>query len=139
MGMACNNNEPQRTMIHDSWSSFSVQDLDAAEMFYSQILGIRVNRLDMGILELLPPGGNKVWIYPKDDHQPATHTVLNLIVDNMDKEADRLFGLGIKFERYQGFDMDSRGICRSENGPIIAWFKDPSDNIIGIIEGPTTA
>lgn len=126
-------------MIHDSWSSFSVHDLDAAEKFYSQVLGIRIKRLDMGILEMLPPGGNKVWIYPKDDHQPATHTVLNLIVDNMDKEADRMFGLGITFERYPGFDMDSKGIVRSGKGPTIAWFKDPSANIIGIIEGPPTA
>jgi predicted enzyme related to lactoylglutathione lyase len=126
-------------MIHDSWSSFSVNDLETAEKFYSEVLGMRVKKLEMGILEMHPPGGLKVWIYPKGDHQPATFTILNFIVDNIDKEADRLNGLGITFERYPGFEADARGIVRSGAGPTIAWFKDPSGNILAIIEEPPTA
>ena len=126
-------------MLHDSWSSFSVRDLEAARTFYSQVLGIRVKILEMGILELHPPGGLKLWLYPKRDHQPATFTVLNFLVDDIDKEVERLNGLGIRFDTYEGFQADEKGIVRSENGPPIAWFRDPSDNIIALIQAAPTA
>lgn len=126
-------------MIHDSWNSFSVKDLEETQKFYAQVLGLQVRTTDMGILELRPPGNSKIFIYPKDNHQPATFTVLNLMVDNIDKEVDRLHGLGISFERYDEFDMDKKGIVRSGRGPDIAWFKDPSENIISLIQTAPTA
>jgi catechol 2,3-dioxygenase-like lactoylglutathione lyase family enzyme len=126
-------------MVHDSWSSFSVKDIEESRKFYDQVLGIRVNSLEMGILELHPPGDTKLWLYPKKDHEPATFTVLNLLVDNIDKEVDRFIGLGIRFERYEGFNTDEKGIVRSENGPLIAWFKDPSGNVIALIDSAPTA
>lgn len=126
-------------MIHDSCSSFSIKDLEASRKFYSRILGLRVETPEMGILELHPPGSNRVWMYPKPDHEPATFTVLNLMVEDLNKEADRLLELGISFEQYPGIPMDERGIHRSGNGPTIAWFKDPSGNILSLIEKAPTA
>ena len=126
-------------MIHDSCFSFSIRDLETSRKFYSQILGMQVDTLDMGILEMHPPGINRVWMYPKRNHEPASFTVLNLLVDSIEKEVDRLLSLGIAFERYPGFKTDVKGIVRSENGPAIAWFKDPSGNILALIEAAPRA
>ncbi len=123
-------------MSHDCWSSFSVGDLEEANDFYSRILGLNVGKLDMGILEIHCPGGNKIWVYPKADHKPATFTVLNLIVEDIEKEVGRLNALGITMEQYPKFEADGKGIVRGHTGPPIAWFEDPAGNILAIMEAP---
>jgi hypothetical protein len=87
----------------------------------------------MGFISLTFSGGSNVMIYPKPDHQAATFTVLNFPVPNVEEEVDKLIELGVKFERYEGFDQDEKGISRG-NGSNIAWFKDPAGNILSIIE-----
>jgi predicted enzyme related to lactoylglutathione lyase len=122
-----------------AFSSFSVDDLDGAKQFYSKILGIDLDEDGkMGILTLNLTGGGKVFIYPKKDHQPATFTVLNFPVDNIDEAVKRLRENGIKFESYDGeIKTDENGIARgseSGHGPDIAWFKDPAGNILSVLE-----
>lgn len=117
-----------------AFSSFSVNDLQKAKEFYGQTLGLNVAELaDMGILMLEITGGNKIMIYPKDNHEPATYTVLNFPVSDVEKMVDELTAKGIKFEIYEGFDQDEKGISRGM-GPTIAWFKDPAGNILSVLE-----
>ena len=90
----------------------------------------------MGALGLRLAGGGQVFIYPKDDHQPATYTVLNFPVDDIDRAVDQLSDAGIQFERYDGFNQDDRGISgvkASGMGPDIAWFKDPAGNVLSVL------
>jgi catechol 2,3-dioxygenase-like lactoylglutathione lyase family enzyme len=117
-------------------SGFSVNDLDAAQQFYGSTLGLDVSKNEMGILDIKLPGGSKVICYPKDDHQPATNTVLNLIVGDLDAAVDELNAAGVQMERYDSPEMqaDAKGIVRNEYGPPIAWFKDPAGNIVSFIE-----
>ena len=117
-----------------AFSSFSVDNLKKAKEFYSKTLGLGVKEYqDMGILNLRFANGGKVMIYQKDNHKPATFTVLNFPVDNVDNAVDELLEKGIKFEIYKGFDQDKKGISR-EMGMAIAWFKDPAGNILSVIE-----
>ena len=117
-----------------AFSGYSTNDIPAARRFYGDTLGLAVDE-DMGSLSLSFPGGQRVFIYPKDDHRPATFTVLNLEVDDIDSAVDRLTAAGVRFERYgEEFGQDERGIARDENGPPIAWFKDPAGNIISVLE-----
>src|SRR5690242_53592 len=110
-----------------AFNSFSVPDLATAKQFYSDVLGLRVDDEGMG-LRLHTPGGGTTFIYPKSDHQPATFTVLNFIVGDIDKAVDDLASRGIKFEQYGGeIQTDARGVHRGD-GPTIAWCKDPSGN-----------
>src|SRR5581483_5067977 len=108
-----------------SFSGFSVNDLEKAKEFYTQILGLQLVDDKMGLnFEL--PGGGKLFIYPKDDHQPATYTVLNFVVENIDEAVDALTQKGIKFEHYDSEQMktDEKGIARglaAKMGPDIAW------------------
>jgi predicted enzyme related to lactoylglutathione lyase len=122
---------------HESFSSFSVDDIRAAKEFYSQTLGLDVEELSMGLS--LKLSRNDIFIYAKDDHRPASFTVLNFKVDDIDQAVDSLTALGIKFERYGGdIETDEKGILRSDDpayGPSIAWFKDPAGNVISILEG----
>jgi predicted enzyme related to lactoylglutathione lyase len=113
---------------------YSVNDMDAARAFYKDVLGLRVIDYPMGLINLQFSGGSNVMIYPKDDHQPATFTVLNFPVDDVEEEVDALIALGVTFERYDGFDQDEKGISRSSEGPIVAWFKDPAGNILSLIQ-----
>ncbi len=117
------------------FSSYSVNKLDEAKEFYTRILGLGATENEMGILDLELPGGQSLIIYPKDDHRPASFTVLNFVVEDIDKAVDGLDAKGVVFERYDGFDHDEKGIARSNgNGPSIAWFRDPAGNILALME-----
>ncbi len=122
-------------MFKDSkaFSGFAVNDIAAAKDFYTGKLGLDVRQGQMGILELHLAGGAQVIIYPKDDHLPATFTILNFPVDDVEKTVDELTKTGIKIERYPNFGQDERGISRAE-GSVIAWFKDPAGNILSVIQ-----
>jgi catechol 2,3-dioxygenase-like lactoylglutathione lyase family enzyme len=126
-------------MFKDShaFSGFSTNDIAKAKEFYGQKLGLEVTE-ENGMLTLHLAGGGNVLIYPKDNHEAATYTVLNFPVKDIDKAADALVAAGIQFERYEGSNQDERGIARPERpeqGPSIAWFKDPAGNILSVLEG----
>jgi catechol 2,3-dioxygenase-like lactoylglutathione lyase family enzyme len=121
-----------------AFSGFSVDDLDAARRFYGETLGLRVEDEgpdDMGALVLTLAGGARVFVYAKDDHTPASFTILNFEVDDIDRAVDALGGRGVEFERYPGFEADGKGIMRSDGrGPSIAWFKDPAGNVLSVLQ-----
>jgi predicted enzyme related to lactoylglutathione lyase len=118
-----------------AFSAFSTNDIQVAKNFYQSTLGLEVIELEMGILELHTHGNNPIIIYPKPNHEPATFTVLNFPVVDIEKAVDQLIAKGIIFEQYDGdISTDAKGICRSDRGPNIAWFKDPSGNILSLIE-----
>jgi predicted enzyme related to lactoylglutathione lyase len=121
-------------MFRDShaFSGFSSNDIEKAKEFYAQVLGLEVTQ-ENGILTLHLAGGGRVVIYPKEGHEPASFTVLNLPVEDIDQAVDALTEAGIQFERYEGFQQDERGIMR-EDGPPIAWFKDPAGNILSVLQ-----
>ena len=117
------------------FSSFSVNDLDAAERFYGELLGITTRREAMGVLALELPGGQRLMLYPKDDHQPAKYTVLNFEVGDVDAAVDELVSAGVQMERYgEDFAQDAKGITTDSRGPRMAWFTDPAGNIIAVLE-----
>ncbi|HEY2933163.1 MAG TPA: VOC family protein [Acidobacteriota bacterium] len=119
--------------IH-AFSGFSVNDLQKAKKFYGQTLGLEVAERKEG-LELHIAGGSKVFVYPKPNHTPATFTILNFPVDNVEEAVDQLAKRGVRFEIYDETNLktDKRGISRGE-GPKIAWFKDPAGNILSVLE-----
>lgn len=116
------------------FSSFAVNDLKPAKEFYGKKLGLSVKEnKQMGLLEIKIAGGNHIMAYPKADHKPASFTVLNLVVKDIDKAVDELAKKGVKFVKYPGFGQDKKGISRADGrGPSIAWFKDPSGNVIAV-------
>jgi predicted enzyme related to lactoylglutathione lyase len=118
-----------------AFSSFSVNDIQRAKEFYGKTLGVEVSPGPEGTLELNLAGGTKALMYPKPNHQPATFTVLNFPVDNVEKTVDELNQRGVRFEVYNepNLKTDARGISRG-NGPTIAWFKDPAGNILSVLE-----
>ncbi|WP_214072307.1 VOC family protein [Mucilaginibacter sp. dw_454] len=125
-------------MFSDSntFSSFSVNDLEAAKTFYSEVLGLQVTDNPMGVAELHVKGGGTVMMYPKPDHQPATFTVLNFVMPDLERAVDALIVKGVKFEQYHNeyLNTDDKGIMRGDgHGPDIAWFKDPAGNILSVI------
>ncbi|WP_418276767.1 VOC family protein [Isoptericola jiangsuensis] len=124
--------------VQQAFSSFSVDDLDAAEAFYRQVLGLEVRRTSMG-LELDVTGGTPVFVYPKGpSHAPASHTVLNLVVADVGAAARDLAGRGVALERYDGTPHDADGVVRSDDpsqGPTIGWLLDPAGNTVALIEG----
>ena len=123
--------------ITGAFSGFSVNDLSKAKDFYTKTLGLQVED-GVGGVHIRLPGGGMVWMYPKPNHQPATYTILNFKVDDIDAAVDDLTGRGVSFERYAGIPADSKGILRgiaSKRGPDIAWFKDPAGNILSVLEG----
>jgi catechol 2,3-dioxygenase-like lactoylglutathione lyase family enzyme len=115
-----------------AFSSFSVDDIPAAKEFYGGRLGLDVAE-ENGLLRLNVAGGNPVMVYPKPNHVPAEHTVLNFSVDDIEKSVRELADRGQTFERY-GDDHDDLGILRDPQGPAIAWFKDPAGNTLAIIQ-----
>ena len=119
-----------------AFSGFSVDNLQKAKEFYSNVLGLEVKDNPMKILELHITGGNNIMVYPKPDHTPATFTILNFPVKDIDKAVDELSSRGVSFEQYKGdIKTDEKGICRSDGrGPNIAWFKDPAGNILSVLE-----
>jgi predicted enzyme related to lactoylglutathione lyase len=121
-------------MLADShaFSGFSSNDIARAKDFYAKTLGLEVAE-ENGMLTLHLAGGGTVLIYPKPNHEPASFTVLNFPVPDIEAEVDRLVGAGIQFERYEGMEHDQRGIMRG-GGPPIAWFKDPAGNILSVIQ-----
>jgi catechol 2,3-dioxygenase-like lactoylglutathione lyase family enzyme len=121
-------------MLRDSpaFSGFSANDIDTERRFYADVLGVNVEE-ENGMLNLHLGGGQTVLIYPKDDHQPATFTVLNFRVTDIDAAVDQLTAKGVTFERYEGAGQDEKGIAR-EYPPPIAWFKDPAGNILSVLQ-----
>jgi catechol 2,3-dioxygenase-like lactoylglutathione lyase family enzyme len=115
-----------------AFSGFSVPDVDAAREFYGGTLGIETSE-ENGLLTLHIAGDRPTLVYPKPDHDPATFTILNFPVDDIEAAVDELADRGVEFERYDGADQDERGIFRGE-GPLIAWFKDPAGNILSVIQ-----
>ena len=117
------------------FSSFSVDDLAAARQFYEKVLGFKVKDSAMGPIHLQADGINPIVVYPKPNHQPATFTVMNFPVDDIDKAVDELTAKGVVFEKYdEPIKTDAKGICRDEKGPYIAWFKDPAGNILSVLQ-----
>jgi catechol 2,3-dioxygenase-like lactoylglutathione lyase family enzyme len=127
-------------MFKDSnaFSGFAVRDLAAAKSFYGDTLGLDARDGPMGMLELHLGSGAVVLVYPKEDHQAANYTILNFPVKDVDAAVDQLREAGIQMEQYGAdFGQDEKGIARGNEGPTIAWFKDPSGNIIAVLdEGP---
>jgi catechol 2,3-dioxygenase-like lactoylglutathione lyase family enzyme len=121
-------------MFKDSqaFSGFSTDDIARAKTFYGQTLGLEVAE-ENGMLTLHLAGGGQVIIYPKENHEPATFTVLNFPVKDIDQAVDSLSGKGVVFERYEGLPQDERGIQR-QYPPPIAWFKDPAGNILAVLQ-----
>jgi len=119
-----------------AFGSFAVDDIEKARQFYGETLGVKTTMLDEenGILSLNLAGDRDTLVYPKPDFTPATYTILNFDVDDIDKAVDELASRGVEFERYDGFDQDEKGIARG-NGPEIAWFKDPAGNILAVVKG----
>lgn len=128
----------RETTFTEAFSSFSVDDLKAAKEFYGDTLGLNVSGEEEG-LALKFDKGATIFLYPKDDHEPASFTVLNLSVSDIDAAVDDLTGRGIEFESYTGeIETDDKGIFRGKergHGPNIAWFKDPAGNILSVMEG----
>jgi len=123
----------------EAFSGFSVNDVQKAKQFYGQTLGLEVSEVPEmeDLLELHLGSGAKVLIYPKPHHKPATFTVLNFPVDDVDEAVDELAKRGVRFEHYDRDDIktDKKGIARSNGeGPSIAWFKDPAGNILSVLE-----
>src|SRR5919108_3202512 len=117
-----------------AFSGFAVDDLDRAREFYEGTLGLDVAEDDMGVLTLKLAGDRPTLIYPKPDFTAATYTILNFPVENIEDAVDELVSRGVRFEGYDGFEQDAKGIARDRNGPPIAWFKDPAGNILGVLD-----
>jgi predicted enzyme related to lactoylglutathione lyase len=118
-----------------AFSGFAVNDLDAARRFYADTLGLQVTDVpEMGGLMRLQLGsGTQVLVYAKPDHVPATFTVLNFPVPDVEKAVDELAGRGVQFQRYENPPTDEKGIMRA-GGPLIAWFTDPAGNVFSVIQ-----
>ena len=117
-----------------AFHGFAVPDIDAARAFYTDVLGVEVTD-ESGMLQLHVGGGTPTLVYPKPDHQPATYTVLNFPVPDVEAAVDDLTARGVGFERYQGtpVETDEKGVFRG-GGPLIAWFTDPAGNVMSVIE-----
>jgi catechol 2,3-dioxygenase-like lactoylglutathione lyase family enzyme len=118
-----------------AFSGFSVKNLDEAKKFYGEVLGLETSQDEMG-LKLNIAGGNPIFVYDKEDHEPATYTILNFPVEDVEKAVDELIAKGIVFEKYEGM-TDEKGIARGRSmnmGPDIAWFKDPFGNILSVLK-----
>ena len=120
-----------------AFQGFSVNDIEAAKRFYGEALGLEVEDGPMGMLSLNISGGRAIMVYPKENHEPASYTILNFPVGNIDDAVDELTKRGVTFERYEGFPQDEKGIARPDEenpGPPIAWFTDPAGNILSVLE-----
>ena len=115
-----------------AFSGFSVDDVPEARKFYGETLGLRVSE-EYGMLSLHIAGERDILVYPKPDHTPATFTILNFPVDDIEKVVDELAERGVRFERYDDSNTDEKGIYRGQ-GPLIAWFKDPAGNILSVLQ-----
>ncbi len=120
-----------------AFNSFAVDDLHKAREFYAETLDLKVTVLDeeQGLMVLHLSGDRDTFVYQKPDHTPATYTILNFEVDQIDEAVDDLAARGVSFERYEGFEQDEKGIARGQ-GPDIAWFKDPAGNVLAVLRQP---
>lgn len=121
--------------VKETFQGFSVDDLEAARMFYGDRLGFDAVLGDMG-LEITLPEGRSVFVYAKEDHEPATFTILNLVVPDIDRAVEELAAAGVELERYDGLPQDEKGVMRGRaagRGPDIAWFTDPAGNVLAVI------
>ncbi|AMB59230.1 VOC family protein [Microterricola viridarii] len=121
-----------------AFSGFAVRDVPAAHSFYADVLGLSVSE-EMGGLRIKFPGGangpfDGVFAYPKPDHEPAGFTILNLVVSDIDGAVDDLEAAGVSMLHYDGFEQDERGVARDPRGPAIAWFTDPSGNVLAVLQ-----
>jgi predicted enzyme related to lactoylglutathione lyase len=119
-----------------AFSGFAVDDIPAAQKFYGETLGLNTSE-QYGLLTLHLAGGRDTLVYPKPDHVPATYTILNFQVADIDAAVDELVGRGVQLERYEGMGQDDKGINRA-GGPYIAWFKDPAGNILAVLQERNT-
>jgi predicted enzyme related to lactoylglutathione lyase len=119
-----------------AYSGFAVDDLQRAREFYGETLRLKTEILDeqVGLMTLHLAGDRPTLVYQKPDFEPATYTILNFPVDDVDQAVDELASRGVSFERYDGFDQDEKGIARNPAGPAIAWFKDPAGNILSVLQ-----
>ena len=119
-------------------NGFAVDDLEAAKQFYGETLGLGVTVFseEFGLGSIQLAGGRDTLVYVKPDFVPATYTILNFEVDDVDAAVDELASKGVSFERYEGFEQDEKGIARGP-GPSIAWFKDPAGNILSVLQQPS--
>jgi catechol 2,3-dioxygenase-like lactoylglutathione lyase family enzyme len=115
-----------------AFSGFSVSDVAKAREFYGDTLGLKTSEAD-GLLTLHLAGDRDVIVYPKPNHTPATYTILNFPVDDIDKAVEELTSRGVRFERYDGLEQDEKGIHRT-GGPLIAWFTDPAGNVLSVLQ-----
>jgi catechol 2,3-dioxygenase-like lactoylglutathione lyase family enzyme len=117
-----------------AFSSFAVDDLAKARAFYRDTLGLKLKDREEG-LELDAGNGNTIFVYQKADHTPATFTVLNFPVDNVETAVKQLKDKGVRFETYDRADLktDANGIAHWDSGPTMAWFKDPAGNILSVL------
>jgi len=118
-----------------AYSGFAVDDLQKARAFYGETLGLKTEVLDEknGLMVLHLAGDRDTLVYQKPDFEPATYTILNFAVENVDAAVEALTARGVRFERYEGFSQDEKGISRGQ-GPDIAWFKDPAGNILSVLK-----
>jgi catechol 2,3-dioxygenase-like lactoylglutathione lyase family enzyme len=118
-----------------AYSGFAVDDVQRAREFYGETLGLKTSVLDEehGLMSLHLAGDRDTLVYQKPDHTPANYTILNFAVDDIDKAVDELAARGVRFERYDSFEQDEKGISRGD-GPNIAWFKDPAGNVLSVLE-----
>jgi predicted enzyme related to lactoylglutathione lyase len=116
-------------------NGFAVDDIEAAKRFYGETLGLGVEVLseEFGVTSIQLAGGRDTLVYAKPDFVPATYTILNFEVDDVDAAVDELASKGVSTERYEGFEQDEKGIARGP-GPHIAWFKDPAGNILSVLQ-----
>jgi catechol 2,3-dioxygenase-like lactoylglutathione lyase family enzyme len=115
-----------------AYSGLAVDDMDKAREFYAGTLGLRTSE-EHGLMWLHLAGGRDTLVYPQPDATPASYTILNFEVDDIDDAVDGLVGRGVQFERYDQVEQDDRGIARAE-GPYIAWFKDPAGNVLSVLQ-----
>lgn len=119
--------------IDGAYSGFAVDDIDAAKAFYADTLGLEVDTLDNGFLQLRLDSGATILVYGKEHHEPASFTILNFPVDDVEAAVDDLNAKGVETAIYDDFPTDSKGIMRG-NGPTIAWFRDPAGNVLAVHE-----
>jgi predicted enzyme related to lactoylglutathione lyase len=119
-------------------NGFAVDDIEAAKKFYGEALGLGFNVMseEHGVATIQLAGGRNTLVYAKPDFVPATYTILNFEVDDIDAAVDELGSKGVELERYEGFEQDEKGIARGP-GPSIAWFKDPAGNILSVLQQPS--
>jgi catechol 2,3-dioxygenase-like lactoylglutathione lyase family enzyme len=124
--------EPVMLANTKAYSGIAVGDMDKAREFYGETLGLKTSE-EYGLLWLHLAGGRDTLVYEQADSTPASFTILNFEVDDIDEAVDALAGRGVRFERYESMEQDAKGVFREE-GPYIAWFKDPSGNVLSVLQ-----